>query len=176
VSRQLDLDDLEDALKRGEIRGIACVERQSICRSRRGDEQVREACPARLSSCPRGSKNSTVHTCRIRIERQRIPGGRRPLQAILSSSALVFIFGCMWAGSEFGQRHRSNCGFIRKLISNDLVVIDQHGRVQNTATRLSHKGEDQLLHRYLNGIARHRSGGLSLQHPRWPREVRSDVA
>jgi hypothetical protein len=155
---------------------IACVERQSICRSRRGDEQIREACPAGLSCCPRGSKHPAVHTCRVRIERQRIPDGRRPLQSILASSTLVFIFGCMWAGSEFGQRHRSNCGFIRKLVGIDLVVINQNRRVQNTATRLSHKGEDQLRHRDLHGIARHRSGRLFLQHPRWPREARSDVA
>ena len=98
------------------------------------------------------------------------------MQTILASSALIFIFGCMWACSEFGQRHRSNCGFIRKLFSSYLVVIDQNRRVQNTATRLSHKGEDQLRHRGLHGIARHRSGRLLLQHLRWPREARSDVA
>jgi hypothetical protein len=46
------------------------------------------------------------------------------VQTILASSPLIFIFGCMWACSEFGQRHRSNCGVIRKLFSSDLVVID----------------------------------------------------
>ncbi len=121
---QLDLDDLEDALQSDEIGRIACIKRQSIRRSRRGNEQVREPCPAGLPGCTRGRKNPTVHTCRIRIEGQRIPGGRRPLQAILSSSAFVLIFGCMWTGSEFRQGHRSNCGFIRKSLGNDLVVID----------------------------------------------------
>jgi hypothetical protein len=47
VSRSpLNLDDFQDALQCGKVRRIASVEWQSVGRSGRGYEQIREACPA----------------------------------------------------------------------------------------------------------------------------------
>ena len=46
VAQPLNLDDFQDALQRGKVGRIASVEWQSIGRSGRGYEQIREACPA----------------------------------------------------------------------------------------------------------------------------------
>ena len=172
----LDFDHIEDALQRSEVRRVACVERQSMCRSRGGNEQVREACSVRLSGRSRGSEQPTVYACRFSIEGQRIPGRRCPLQSVLPPGALIRILGRMWTRGEFGKRHRGNRGFIRKLVGIDPVVIDDDRRVQNAAGRFSHWRVDLRPHRDRHGIERHRSGRLVLRHRRWPHETQNGVA
>lgn len=162
----LDFDDPEDSLQGTEVGRIACVKRQFIRRSRGSDKQVRQADAARLSGSPRGREHASVHARGFRVKRQRIPRGRCPLQSILAPSALVLVLGCMWTRSKLGKRHRRNCGFIRKLLGINQVVIDYDGSVQNAASRISRWHADRLRYRDLRGIERHRCARLFLRRRR----------
>jgi len=81
----------------------------------------------------------------------------------------------MWAGSEFGQRYCSNCGFIGKLVSNDLVVIDQNRRVQNAATRLRASGLPQESVVNVSQLITLDKGRLTEKVGRLPAESLRDV-
>jgi mRNA-degrading endonuclease toxin of MazEF toxin-antitoxin module len=81
----------------------------------------------------------------------------------------------MWVGSEFGQRYCSNCGFIRKLVSNDLVVIDQNRRVQNAATRLRASGLPQESVVNVSQLITLDKGRLTEKVGRLPAESLRDV-
>ena len=114
------------------------VERQPIGRSGGSAEQVSKPCAARLSGGLCGSEHPSVHARRFRIKRQGIPCCRRPLQAVLTTSAFIFVFGSVRTGGELGESHGGNRRLLGQHRGVDHVVIDHHRGVEHPARRLSH--------------------------------------
>jgi hypothetical protein len=101
-------------------------------------------------------QTSAIQTRGFGIKRQRVPRCCCPVQSILASSPLVFVFGGVWTRRQFRKSYGGDCGLIRQQPVIDHVVIDHHGRIEESACRISHRCAGRLQHQDPLGSGPHR--------------------
>ena len=137
--RTSDRDDLDDPLESREVGRIARVDGQAVGGCCGGNEQICEPRAARLSGRSCSGEQSAVHPGRFSLERQRVPCGSGPLEAVLAASALVLVVGRVWACGELGKSDGGYGGFVGQRCGIDHVVINHHRGIEKTFGRFSHR-------------------------------------
>ena len=164
---------VDDFVETDEIPGVPGVKRQGVCGGSRGDEQISQARSAGSPFRPRGREYAAVGSSRLRVERQGLPRGGRPLETVLTPGPFRIVDGGVRTGRELGKRHRGNCGFVRERRRIDDVVVDHHRRIEQPSGRLSHRRTDPRRHPDRRACDRHRPEGRAVRPRQSPPDGRT---